>query len=148
MQVGAFSNKSNADKQLDHLKTDGYTNAFIAEHDGHNISDGESDADETYSPAEMTGGAENIKYDGDWRFNSNKQVYWVPVDNKYTLAYDTYAYDKLPKTIRSNRLSKIKAGTTIEVVEKCRFVEPSGQSYEWAVYRTGKGRLRYLRTKV
>ncbi len=94
-----------------------------------------------------TGGAGNIKYNGDWRFNRDTQVYWVPVKAKYTLAYDTYAYDKLPKIIKANRLSKIKAGTTIDVVELCRFVEPSGKSYVWAVYRTGKGRLRYLPIK-
>src|SRR5699024_5875662 len=56
-----------------------------------------------------TGGAANIKYDGDWRFNKNTQVYWVPVKAKYTLAHDTYVYDKLPKIIRANRLSLIKA---------------------------------------
>ena len=94
-----------------------------------------------------TGGAGNIKYDGDWRFNSNTQVYWVPVEAEYTLAYDTYAYDKLPKIIRKNRLNQIKAGTTIKVVELCRYVEPSGDSFVWAVYRTGKGRLRYLPIK-
>ena len=95
-----------------------------------------------------TGGVKNIQYSGDWRFNKNTQVYWVPVKAKYTLAYDTYAYDKLPKIIRANRLSTIKAGTTIDVVELCRFVEPNNnQSYVWAVYRTGGGRLRYLPIK-
>ena len=100
------------------------------------------------SSKRKTGGAGNIQYDGDWRFNRNTNVYWVPVKAKYTLAYDTYAYDKLPKAIRANRLSKIKAGTTIDVVELCRFVEPNNnQSYVWAVYRTGSGRLRYLPIK-
>lgn len=96
-----------------------------------------------------TGGAGNIQYNGDWRFNRNTQVYWVPVKPiKYTLAYDTYAYDKLPKIIRANRLSTIKAGTSISVVELCRFVEPNNnQSFVWAVYRTGQGRLRYLPIK-
>lgn len=95
-----------------------------------------------------TGGVKNIQYSGDWKFNKNTNVYYVPVKAKYTLAYDTYAYDKLPKAIRANRLSKIKAGTPIDVVELCRFVEPNNnQSYVWAVYRTGKGRLRYLPIK-
>lgn len=101
----------------------------------------------TPTKTSKTGGAGNIKYDGDWRFNRNTQVYWVPVKAKYTLAHDTYAYDKLPKIIKANRLSLIKAGTTINVVELCRFVEPSGKSYQWAVYRTSNGRLRYLPIK-
>lgn len=101
----------------------------------------------TPTKTSKTGGAANIKYDGDWRFNRNTQVYWVPVKAKYTLAYDTYAYDKLPKIIKANRLSMVKAGTTINVVELCRFVEPSGKSYQWAVYRTSNGRLRYLPIK-
>lgn len=85
-----------------------------------------------------------IKYDGDWRYNSNTGVWWVPVEATFVVGSEPiYVYERLPKVIRANRApSRAQPGNKVEVLELCR-----GNGYEWINYRTSGGRLRYMPIK-
>lgn len=145
VQVGAFGERSNADNQLKDLQSDGYKDAFIATHDGHVVSDGDSDADETESPKELTGGVSNIQYLEDtWNYNNSTNAHWVKVDAEFIVGDEPiYVYDHAPKIIRSNRArSQAKAGAKIKVLELAR-----ADGHVWAGYRTGSGLFRYMPIK-
>ncbi|MET3109773.1 N-acetylmuramoyl-L-alanine amidase [Salinicoccus halitifaciens] len=94
------------------------------------------------SKGKGTGGVKNIRYHGDWRYNSNTGAYWVPVTVDFIVGdQPIYAYEHVPKRIH-RAPSMAKAGARIKVVELCRC-----DGHVWAVYRTGSGRLRYLPIK-
>lgn len=85
-----------------------------------------------------------INYDGDWRYNSNTGAWWVPVEATFVVGSEPiYVYERLPKIIRENRApSQAQPGARVTVLELCRC-----DGYEWAVYRTSGGRLRYMPIK-
>ncbi|OZT77100.1 N-acetylmuramoyl-L-alanine amidase [Salinicoccus roseus] len=138
VQVGAYGKKSNAESQLKKLRAKGYKDAFVADNNGHVVSDGTADANETTAPKEN----QTPRLIGDWQKNQHG-TQWIKAEGTFTVGGSRVMSRFGSPYMSAPEGGWANPGWSCDYFEMTRTRESATKGYISVGYKSG-GKLKYI----